>query len=139
MILKGGIPGLIAKPGPGIGHGITPTQISLAGNEDSPLLNDVDPGDDLLRMIWVLLPPLVATGTTLVDDAGGYALLSPGTGVWPQDYRLLAMPATGAPVVQTATITTIVDAPVGPTVTPRRRQVVSNVSTGSRPGQYARN
>jgi hypothetical protein len=118
MILKGGIPGVIAKPGPGLGHGITPAQISTAGNADSPLLNDVDPGDDATQFIWALLPPLISTGTTRVDDLGGYALEAPSAGIWSQAYRLLAMPATGAAVVDEATIVTSVASSVPPVFGP---------------------
>ena len=118
MILKGGIPGVIAKPGPGLGHGITPAQIATGGNADSPLLDDVDPGDTAAEFIWALLPPLVATGTTRVDDRGGYALELPADGIWTQVYRLLAMPATGAPVVDEAAIVVSVSTPVPPTFGP---------------------
>lgn len=138
MILKGGIPGLIAKPGPGVGHGILPSQISLDGGEDSPLLNDVNPGDATTQMIWALVPALPATGTTQVTDLGGYALLAPAVGIWSQAYRLLAMPFAGPAVVEVNNIVTIVDAPVGATVTPRRRQVVSNLATTRRPTNLAR-
>ncbi len=118
MILKGGIPGVIAKPGPGLGHGITPAQIGTAGNADSPLLNDIDPGDDATQLLWALLPPIISTGTTLVDDLGGYALEAPSAGIWTQAYRLLAMPATGAPVVDDALIVVSVASSVPPVFGP---------------------
>ncbi len=107
MILKGGIPGVIAKPGPNPGHGITPAQIASAGTSPSPLLNDVDPGDTLTELIWALLPTLVASGTTQVNDAGGYALIGAADGTWVQGYRLLAMPATGATYVGESVISTV--------------------------------
>lgn len=117
MILKGGIPGLIAKPGPGIGHGITPAQISLAGDEDSPLLNDVDPGDTTTEFLWTLLPPLVASGQTQVTDLGGYALIGAADATWNQSYRLFAMPATGPTVVDESVISTQVGPIPGPGTT----------------------
>ena len=118
MILKGGIPGVIAKPGPGLGHGITPAQIGTAGNADSPLFNDVDAGDTLTQFMWALLPPLVATGTTQVDDLGGYALVTPAAGIWVQAYRLFAMPATGAAYVGEASIVVSVGTSVPPVFGP---------------------
>lgn len=125
MILKGGIPGVIAKPGPGVGHGILPAQISLAGDEDSPLLNDVDPGDTTTEFLWALLPPLVATGSTQVNDRGGYALLDAADGTWAQPYRFLAMPSTGSAVVDESEIVTQVGA-VG--VAPRITQQPTGLS-----------
>lgn len=113
MILKGGIPGVIAKPGPNPGHGITPAQIAAAGTSPSPLLNDIDSGDTLAELLWALLPPLVTTGTTQVNDAGGYALIGPANGTWSQGYRLLAMPATGAVYVGESSISTVVGNPNG--------------------------
>lgn len=89
-------------------HGITPAQISALGDHDSPLLNDVDPGDTSTEFLWALLSPLVASGTTQVTDQGGYALVGAADGIWTQDYRFLAMPATGAPVVDEEVITTAV-------------------------------
>lgn len=134
MILKGGIPGVIAKPGPGLGHGITPAQVAAGGAFSSPLANDFDAGDTLTQLMWALLPPLVPTGTTQVNDAGRYWLLAPEQGTWVQLYRVLAMPATGAPVVQEAAIFTT----VGPLVAGAARRVVSNVSTARRPRNLAR-
>jgi hypothetical protein len=134
MIIKGGIPGVIAKPGPGLGHGITPAQVASGGAFASPLANDFDPGDDLTQLLWVLLPPLVPTGTTQVNDLGRYWLLSPAQGTWVQLYRVLAMPATGAPVVQEAAIFTT----VGPMVAGAARRVVINRSTSRRPASLAR-
>lgn len=107
MILKGGIPGVIAKPGPNPGHGVTPAQIASAGTSPSPLLNDMDPGDTLTEVIWALLPPLVASGATQVNDSGGYALLGAADGLWVQCYRLLAMPSAAAPYVGESAITTL--------------------------------
>lgn len=134
MILKGGIPGVIAKPGPGLGHGITPAQVASGAPAPSPLANDFDAGDTLTQLMWALLPPLVPTGTTVVTDAGRYWLLAPAQGAWVQLYRVLAMPATGAPVVQEAAISTT----VGPVVAGAPRRVVSNLSTARRPANLAR-
>lgn len=99
-------------------HGITPAQISALGDHDSPLLNDVDPGDTSTEFIWALLSPLVGSGTTDVTDLGGYALVGAADGTWTQDYRFLAMPATGAPVVDESQIVTQVGATgVAPRIT----------------------
>lgn len=133
MILRGGIPGVIAKPGPNLGHGITPAQIASGGPLPSPLLNDADPGDTATELLWALLPPLVPTGTTQVNDAGRYWLLAPEAGVWVQPYRVLAMPATGLPVVQDALIVAI----VGSVVSGGARQVSSNLSPATRPANLA--
>lgn len=94
-------------------HGITPAQIAAMGDHDSPLLNDIDGGDESTELLWTLLPPLPASGTTEVDDTGGYALIGAADGVHTQAYRLLAMPATGAPVVGEAVITINVGAAGG--------------------------
>lgn len=133
MILKGGIPGVIAKPGPGLGHGITPAQVATGGAASSPLLNDFDAGDTATQLLWALLPPLVPTGTTVVNDAGRYWLLEPGAGTWVQLYRVLAMPATGAPVVGEASIFTM----VGPQVA-GARSTSRNTSSARRPANLAR-
>jgi hypothetical protein len=135
MILRGGIPGVIAKPGPGLGHGITPAQVAAGGAFSSPLANDFDSGDDLTQLMWALLPPLVPTGTTEVNDLGRYRLLAPAQGTWVQLYRVLAMPATGAPVVQEAAIFTT----VGSLVAGVARRVVTNRSASRRPASLARN
>lgn len=107
MILFGGIPGALVFTGSQLG--ITPAQIA-SGTPDSPLLNDIDGGDETTRLIWALLTPLVATGTTETTDDGVYRLLSPADGTWEQDYRLLAMPQTGSTYAGDSTITTIVGA-----------------------------
>ncbi len=133
MILKGGIPGVIAKPGPGLGHGITPAQVASGGAAPSPLLNDFDPADATTDLIWALLPPLVPSGTTQVNDRGRYWLLAPGAGTWVQLYRVLAMPATGAPVVGEATIFTM----VGPAVAGMRSSTRNTIIT-RRPANLAR-
>ncbi len=108
MILKGGTPGCIAKPGPGIGHGITSAQVSAGGNADSPLLNDFDPSDTDTQLLWCLLDPLVASGTTTVSDDGDYHLEDPADGTHEQPYRILWAPFAGAPGVDESEITTVV-------------------------------
>lgn len=107
MILKGGThaaAGVIAKRGPNAGHGITPAQIGAAGNAASPLANDIDAGDTSTEFLFVLLPPLATSGTTLVNDAAGYGLVNPANGSYTQNYRVLYMPATGSPGVYQAVI-----------------------------------
>ena len=89
-------------------HGITPAQIVALGEIDSPLLDDIDPGDENTELLWVLLTPLPASGTTQADDQGGYALIDPAPGTWVQAYRVLALPATGTPTASESTITTTV-------------------------------
>jgi len=133
VILKGGIPGVIAKPGPGLGHGITPAQVATGGAAPSPLLNDFDPADATTELLWALLPPLVPAGTTQVNDRGRYWLLAPGAGTWVQLYRVLAMPATGSPVVGEASIFTM----VGPLVA-GARTTSRNTPTTRRPANLAR-
>ncbi len=135
MILKNGThvaAGVIAKPGPGLGHGITPAQIAAGAPLPSPLLNDVDAGDTATEMLWALLTPLVATGTTQVNDRGRYWLLSPAAGVWTQPYRVLALPVSGAAVVQASAIVTTVGPPP-PVVTPGRRRAARNLAGLGRP------
>ena len=106
MILKDGVPGVrVPKL---TSFGIRPAGIATGGDQPSPLANDVQAGDTLTQLLWVLLPPLVATGTTRATDAGGYALDEPGAGVHVQPARLLAVPQTGDVRVSEAPIVTIV-------------------------------
>lgn len=57
------------------------------------------------EFIMVLDTPLPASGTTLVNDLGGYALVGPANGSWPQNYHILAMPIEGSDVSESNTIT----------------------------------
>lgn len=108
MILLGGIPGRLVLGGRGL-HGITPAQIATGGDYPSPLANDINlPDDATTRLLWVLLPPLPSSGTTQANDFGGYALVGADDGTITQGYRLLWMPATGAPGAGETTITVIV-------------------------------
>lgn len=107
MFLINGVPGRFV---PSLGtHGITPAQISL-GDADSPLLNDIDAGDDSTELIWVLTTPLVSSGTTTATDHGGYTLAGAADGTHVQGYRLLALLADGTDYSGTASITTVVGA-----------------------------
>ena len=115
MILFGGFPGVLAF-GP---HGITPAGIAAAGNASSPLLNDVDAGDTTTELMWLLLAPLISTGSTQAHDDGGYALINPAEGTWLQHYRLFTMPASAAASVTDATITVTVGAVVTVSTGPR--------------------
>ncbi len=110
MIILGGLPsGIIFGP-----HGITPSQIATGGTASSPLLNDVDPGDETTELLWRLEPTYLAAGVTAVTDNGSYSLTGAPTGTHVQPYRLFALPATGAPYTGTSTITTTVSEPVVP-------------------------
>ena len=60
MIILGGLPAGITF-GP---HGITPAQIAVGGPASSPLLNDVDPGDDATELLWRLEPTYLTAGVT---------------------------------------------------------------------------
>lgn len=106
MLIIGGFPDCIVF-GP---HGITPAQIAGGGNAASPLLNDIDLGDQATELLWRLQPPYLAVGVTVVTDTGVYALTGAPDGVHTQSYRLFALPETGAPYSATATIS----AAVGP-------------------------
>lgn len=92
--------------------GVRPANFAALGTDPSPLANDLPALGDRANAewLWVLLSPLPSSGTTEVDDRGGYALVSPADGVYTQDYRGMVMPSTGAPQVYTATITTTVGA-----------------------------
>ena len=107
--------------------GITPAQISALGTSPSPLLNDADAGDTATEFIWALLPPLPASGTTQVNDQGGYALIGAAPGTWAQAYRLLAMPATGASYVGESTVETIVAVAPAISTQPVAQTVVDGV------------
>ena len=113
MIILGGFPsGIVFGP-----HGITPNQIATGGNADSPLLNDVDPGDETTEILWRIEAPYLQVGTTLTSDAGSYRLLGAPDGTHTQPYRLYSLPVTGSPTVTNATIVTVVgSAVVAPTI-----------------------
>jgi hypothetical protein len=88
-------------------RGVKPADFATGGDFDSPLLNDVDPGDEDTEFIWCLLTPLLdasSNGVTDVDDQGGYEHVGADDGAWEQDYRFLAMPPTGAVVVDESVI-----------------------------------
>ena len=130
MILVGGVPGRLV-PSAGT-HGIRPADIVALGGEDSPLLNDIDPGDDTTTLFWVLLEPLPASGTTEADDLGYYALLGAADGTYTQDYRVLSLTAGGTAAASESTITTNVGAPTLPTLSalartnPRRPRYIGS-------------
>lgn len=92
--------------------GVRPANFAALGTDPSPLSNDLPSLGDRANAewLWALLPPLPASGTTGVDDRGGYELVAPADGVYAQDYRGLVMPSSGAPQEYTATITTTVGA-----------------------------
>jgi hypothetical protein len=104
MILLNGFPDRIVLGA----HGITPAQIVALGDEPSPLLNDIDAGDESTTLVWVLLPPLPASGTTDADDLGYYALTGAADGTYTQNYRVLALTAGGTAAASESTITTVV-------------------------------
>lgn len=90
--------------------GVVPANFAADGDEPSPLDNDLPSLTDRAsaEWLWVLLSPLPSSGTTEVNDSGGYALIEPDDGTYTQDYRGLAMPLTGTPEVYEDTITTTV-------------------------------
>jgi uncharacterized phiE125 gp8 family phage protein len=90
--------------------GVRPADFAALGAEPSPLDNDLPGLADRANAewLWTLLTPLPSSGTTQVDDAGGYALVSPADGTYTQAYRGLVMPSTGSPQVYESTITTTV-------------------------------
>ena len=90
--------------------GVVPANFATGGDEPSPLDNDLPSLTDRAQAewLWVLLPSLPASGTTEVNDLGGYALVDPADGAYTQDYRGLVMPLAGAPEVYESTITTLV-------------------------------
>ncbi len=114
MIILGGFPtGIVFGP-----HGITPAQIPVGGSASSPLLNDVDPGDDTTELLWRLEPTYLTVGTTAVTDTGIYQLTGAPDGTHTQPYRLFALPATGAPLTSTNNIITVVGtASIAPSIT----------------------
>lgn len=90
--------------------GVLPANFAALGDEASPLVNDLPSLTDraFAEWLWVLLTPLPGSGTTQVNDFGGYALELPADGVYTQVYRGLVMPLAGAPTVYESTITTTV-------------------------------
>lgn len=98
--------------------GVMPANFAAAGDEPSPLDNDLPSLTDRAQSewLWVLLLPLAASGTTEVNDAGGYALVGPADGTYTQAYRGLVMPLAGSPQVYESTITTEVGGGASPIV-----------------------
>ncbi len=86
--------------------GVTPPNFAAAGDAPSPLANDMPALADRAQAewLWVLLSPLPASGTTAVDDSGGYELVGPANGAYTQQYRGLVMPLTGDAIVYDETI-----------------------------------
>lgn len=92
-------------------RGVKPADFAALGTDPSPLDNDADlPTDAGSEWLWTLLTPLPSSGTTDVNDEGGYALTGAADGVYTQDYRGLVMPATGSVVVYESSITVTVGA-----------------------------
>ncbi len=97
-------------------RGVKPADFAAGGDYPSPLANDADlPGDADSEWLWALLTPLPSSGTTQVDDRGGYALVGAADGAHTQAYRGLVMPPSGAVVVYESSITSTVGA-AGPGV-----------------------
>lgn len=92
--------------------GVKPAGFASAGDFPSPLANDLPalPDRENAEWLWTLLSPLPASGTTLVNDVGAYALVGPAVGTYTQVYRGLVMPASGAAQVYEATINVTVAA-----------------------------
>jgi len=109
--------------------GTVPANFPTGGDYPSPLANDQlslpDRAD--AQFMPVLLPPLVATGTTMFSDDGGYALFDPADGTWPQVYRCFVDPLAAAPFVYDETMTTIVGG--GGDVTPPTMNGALSVSS----------
>lgn len=108
MILINGVPGRVV-PCLSV-HGIRPPDFAALGDAPSPLANDLPALANRAdaQWLWVLLPPLVATGTVRPDDKGGLEVIGPADGTWTQQYRSLVMPLSGTPVTEVSTITMIV-------------------------------
>ncbi len=81
--------------------------VATAGTLPAPPTNDHLSLDNRAEceFIMVLEMPLPASGTTFVNDLGGYALVGPANGVHLQDYHILAMPIEGSDVSEDNTIT----------------------------------
>lgn len=138
ILLDGGIGRLVPSAGP---LGVIPANFAALGTSPSPLANDADlPADASTQWLWVLTAPLVASGTTDANDAGGYSLVGAADGVWSQGYRGLTMAADGTVVVYTANIQTTVAAAVTTSAVDagrgrRRRSVPSRIPTTSTMGK----
>lgn len=92
-------------------RGVKPADFAALGLSASPLANDADlPADADHEWLWALLSPLPGSGTTQVNDSGGYALTGASDGVYTQAYRGLVMPPTGAVTVYESSITVTVGA-----------------------------
>ena len=87
--------------------GVRPADFAALGDDDSPLVNDVDAGDETTSFLWFLTPPLVDGtngGTTTVNDQGGYRNEGGTAGSFTQGYGWSAVRADGSIAEQTGTI-----------------------------------
>lgn len=95
MIVVGDWPGRL-RVGLNGHFGVLPALIASAGGEDSPLLNDVDPGDESTEFAWVIRS-LPGSGVLTADDFGGVELVGAADGVYVIPYGLYtAAPGAGA-------------------------------------------
>jgi hypothetical protein len=105
MILVGGLPGVLV-PTEGT-YGVVPVQFGTEGAFDSPLLNDLDVGDDSTELLWVA-ESAPTSGTFAITDHGGYSLVAADDGAYPWTYRLIEWPAGEAPTATTASVQSVV-------------------------------
>ena len=96
MIVVGGWPG---RQVVGLnGHfGVLPAAMPTAG-DGSPLLDDVDPGDEATEFVWVLKAPLPSSGTVAANDDGGFSHVGAADGGYTTLYDLYTW-APGGPIV----------------------------------------
>jgi hypothetical protein len=106
ILVDGGMNRLVPAPGT---YGVIPANFAALGTSPSPLANDADlPGDANTEWMWMLLAPLPSSGTTDVNDQGGYALTGAANGVHTQGYRGFTLSPAGITAVYDTTIETTV-------------------------------
>lgn len=83
--------------------GFYPAEIAAAGNDDSPLYNDLNlPADANVLLLWLLLAiPLV--GVTQATDDAGLGFIGAPDGLHAHQYRALYLLEDGTPGAYTAT------------------------------------
>lgn len=81
-------------------YGVRPAEFASSGSFSSPLLDDVDPGDDNTEFLWVIRSPLPSSGVLTADDDGGMSHTGAADGSYTTSYDLYTWPPGGPAVYE---------------------------------------